>query len=106
VSIPQPFIRVQNCVSVSGWQTQVLSEHICPAPHVPQFSVRITPQLSIAVSCPQVAEWREQNDRRSSGMQSHWLGETTPHVSEPSQAPQLTVRIAPQLSVSVTLPHS
>jgi hypothetical protein len=72
---------------------------------VPQLAtLRETPQLSSAVTGPQVLPSREQNVAFDSGMQAHVL--VAPHVCGSVQVPQLdTVRVAPQLSGAVTVPH-
>jgi hypothetical protein len=71
--------------------------------HDPQEAVRIAPQLSGALTEPQVLPSLAQNCASVSGWQ---FG----HVLLLSQlpmlhVPQLTVRITPQLSLSVTEPH-
>jgi hypothetical protein len=77
---------------------------------VPQFvTVRIAPQLSGPVNVPHALPSRVQNAESASGTQAvpHTLGvPPPPHVIDIVHVPQfVTVRIAPQLSVAVTLPH-
>lgn len=109
VSEPQFFCsRVQKSGFVSAVQTHwplPLQVRLGAVVHVPQLvTVRITPQLSGAVSAPHTRLWREQNVPSLSGMQAHTL--VAEHVCGIVQEPQLgTVRITPQLSGAVSWPQ-
>jgi hypothetical protein len=75
---------------------------------VPQLdTVRVAPQLSAPVTLPQFFPSREQKAALVSGLQAQTLATPPPpHVCGLVQVPQLdTVRVAPQLSVPVTVPQ-
>jgi hypothetical protein len=83
----------------------------CGAVHVPQLAtVRIMPQLSVPVNMPQLLPRREQKVVFDSGVQGvpHWFAvPAPPHVCGMLHVPQLaTMRIWPQLSIPVKLPHA
>jgi hypothetical protein len=96
----------------SGVHPQTLS--VPPPPqvwgvvHDPQVTVRDTPQLSFAVSCPQFFPLRWHRVASPSGVHPQTLG--VPGLPPPqllglAQEPQLTVRLVPQLSVTVIVPQ-
>jgi len=97
--------RVQNCASVSDVHEQtLLAPQTCGDGHVPQLgTVRVTPQLSGAVTVPHCLPCRAQNAASVSLVHEQRLlaVQTTPT----GQVPQTTVRVAPQLSVAMTAPH-
>jgi len=68
-------------------------------PHPPQFTVRLAPQLSRAVTDPHAALRRWQNAVSLSAVHEHWLFEhTSPAPPHPPQS-----RVLPQ--ALVTIPH-
>ena len=68
---------------------------------------REVPQLSLAVSDPHAAPLAVHNAIADSGAHPHWFGMPVPsHVTPvPEQPPQSTVRVVPQLSISVSDPQ-
>ncbi len=118
VNVPHSALfRLQKVLVVSGVQPQVLGTlgdpppHVSGLVHVPQLMlVRVTPQLSVPVKVPHSALFRLQKVGLVSGVQPQVLGTLgvpPPHVSGLVQVPQLTlVRVTPQLSVPVNVPHS
>jgi hypothetical protein len=78
-------------------------EHTCAASHEPQFALRDVPQLSVAVSAPQVVRRRAQNAGSLSGMHEQTL--LAPQTCDDGHVPQFTLRVAPQLSVALTVPQ-
>jgi hypothetical protein len=114
-SLPQ-FLpsRAQYAASFSAVQPQTFEgpppPHVTPVPlHVPhEATVRGLPQLSFAVTVPQFAPARAQNAASVSGVQPH-TPDTPPPPHETPVPPHVphaaTVREAPQLSLSVTLPQ-
>jgi hypothetical protein len=106
--------RAQNAASASAVQPQTLftapPPHVTPVPlHVPhEGTVREAPQLSFAVTGPQFAPTRTQNAASSSAVQPHTPDSPPPPQATPVPAHvphETTVRDAPQLSLSVTLPQ-
>ena len=74
------------------------------APH--EATVRLAPQLSVPATWPQFFPWRAQNAGLDSGVQPQTFASEAPQVCEAGQVPQeVTVRLAPQLSVAVTGPQ-
>src|SRR5512140_96644 len=75
--------------------------------HVPHdATVRLVPQLSLAVTLPQFLPSRVQNATSLSAVQPHTLatgGVAPAHVCGAVHVPQFTVLLAPQLSLAVTL---
>jgi hypothetical protein len=116
ITIPQ-FLptRVQNAVFVSATQLGPHTfatpppPHVCGAVHVPQFAVCIVPQLSAAITIPQLLPLRLQKVVSDSGV--HTVPQTfgvppPPHVMPIEHVPHIApVRGAPQLSGAVTLPQ-
>jgi hypothetical protein len=107
VTLPQ-FLpsREQKAAFVSEAQAQTLSApHVCGDAHTPQEPiVRLTPQLSLAVTLPQFLPSREQKAASVSGTQAHTS--SPPHVSGNVHVPhEPTLRLAPQLSSAMTLPQ-
>jgi hypothetical protein len=99
--------RVQNARSVSDVQTHTLAvtkPQVHGAVQLPhELTVRLVPQLSTAVTPPQVVPSREQNAGSVSGVQ-----QTLPplQVCDIPHVPQeLTVRLVPQWSAPATLPQ-
>jgi hypothetical protein len=110
VTLPQFLAsRVQNAALVSAVQPHTLvALHVCGDVHVPQLAtVREMPQLSLAVTLPQVLPRRVQKAGLVSFVHPHTLTVLPPpHVCGAVHVPQLfTVRIVPQLSAAVTLPQ-
>jgi hypothetical protein len=104
VTLPQFLLRrVQNAGSDSGTHSHRLEAvHVLGNVHVPQdATVRLTPQLSGAVTLPQVAPSREQNAVSVSDGHTQTL--LTVHVWGNVQVPHETVRPTPQLSAAVRL---
>ena len=97
---PHAFESVPQALpQLMGWQTQALLLHDSSVPQPPQDTVRVAPQLSAAVSDPQVAPSLAQNCASVSGLQTQVLFE---QLSEPAHEPQLFV--CPQ--ALETGPHS
>jgi hypothetical protein len=87
-------------------QAHTLAEQTLGAAHVPQFTVRLTLQLSFAVTPLQVLPSRAQNVASVSPVQPQTFAvPPPPQVLGEVQAPQLTDRPTPQLSVPVTVPQ-
>lgn len=108
---PQFFPAVeQSCGSVWGVQ-QLLGDgalapsQTWPVPQVPQLvTVRLAPQLSVAITEPHVLPSRVQNAELLSATQPHTP--LPPQVCGAVQVPQLViVRVVPQLSAAVTEPQ-
>jgi hypothetical protein len=103
--------RVQNAAFVSAAQPHTLAvpppAHVCGIVHVPQLAtVRIVPQLSAAITCPQFLPRRVQNAAFDSAGQPHTLTvPAPPHVCGIVHVPQFAVRVAPQLSLADTMPQ-
>jgi hypothetical protein len=106
--------RVQYAASVSGVQPHTFAvpppPQLTPVPlHVPHdATVRGIPQLSFAATVPQFAPARAQNAVSVSGVQPHTPDNPPPPHATPVPAHMphdATVREAPQLSLSVTLPQ-
>ena len=98
--------RAHQAASLSGTQAQtLLALQLCGEVQVPQLdTVRGVPQLSLAVTAPQVFASREQNAVFVSGVHAQTFEAL--QLVPPEHVPQLdTVRAAPQLSVPVTVPH-
>jgi hypothetical protein len=107
-------LAVQTAASLSDWQPHWLG---VPAPpqdapvplQVPQdATVRLAPQLSLAVKEPQAASCVAHKAASLSATQPHWLAVPAPpqDTSVPLQVPQeATVREVPQLSVAVREPQ-
>jgi hypothetical protein len=102
----------QSAASDSGvqphWFGVLPPPQVTPVPeHVPQLGEREAPQLSVAVSVPQLAPCAEQSVASLSGVQPHWLGIPAPPqlAPIPEQPPQEIVRVVPQLSAAVTDPQ-
>jgi hypothetical protein len=73
---------------------------------LPQSAVRLVPQLSAAVTESQLRPRRAQKAVSVSGLQPHTFRvPAPPHDSGAVQVPQSAVRVAPQLSPAVRLPH-
>jgi hypothetical protein len=117
VTVPQ-FLpsRVQNAGSVSAVQPHtfatdgVAPPHVCGEAHVPhEATVRLVPQLSLAVRLPQFLPCLEQNTGSVSAVQPHTFatdGVAPPHVCGEAHVPhEATVRLVPQLSAAVRLPQ-
>ena len=98
---------MQNWVSVSPGQLHRPWPHTLGLTQLPhEATVRNWPQLSVPERPPQLVPVRVQNCASLSGVQPHWLAAPPPpHVWAPVQVPQLTVRLAPQLSMVVTPPQ-
>ncbi len=107
VSAPQVFPwREQKIGSGSGWQVQVLvPEQVAGRVQVPQLgTVRAWPQVSVAVSGPQVFPRRAQSTESFSGTQ---VQRPASQPLPPSRhEPHCAVRGWPQSSRPVTSPHS
>lgn len=73
--------------------------HVVPFAQVPQLIVRVTPQLSVAVTSPQVLFKRAQNPASLSATQTHWL---LALQSKPFEQPPQFVVLPHSL---VTVPH-
>jgi hypothetical protein len=116
VVLKDPQVRpaaAQSWASVSGEQPQTPvvppPPQVCAPRQVPQLAmVRAVPQLSVPVTGPQEVPWSAQKAAFDCGAQPQ-----RPALPPPPQTwgrlqpPQLaTVRLAPQLSVAVTGPHS
>jgi hypothetical protein len=106
VTLPQVLpSRAQNAVRLSALHVQtLLAAHVLGAVHVPHDTVREAPQLSAPVTFPQFLARRAQNAVALSATHPHafaalhvWGNVHVPH--EP------TVRLVPQLSSAVTVPH-
>jgi hypothetical protein len=104
--------RWQNMTSGSAMQPHTFAipppPHVCGGAQVPQLgTVRATLQSSVPVTLPQFFWRREQNMVFVSPVQPHTLGvPPPPQVCGGAHVPQLeTVRAAPQLSLSVTMPQ-
>jgi hypothetical protein len=97
--------RRQKSVSVSLVQQPVCEAlQIVGAAQVPQSTVRVAPQLSVAVTDPQDCPRRWQNAAFVSGVHPHTF--VAPQVWGEVHVPQLeTVREMPQLSAAVTVPQ-
>ena len=96
---------------VAGVQPHLLAvpppPHVCGAMHVPH---EVTPrgrlQLSVPAVLPHSAFWLAQKATSLSLMQPQTLVDSTPHSCGKTHVPQeLTVRIAPQLSMRLTVPQ-
>lgn len=97
--------REQNVPSDSGMQAQVFDAvQVCGMVQLPQLAtVRMTPQLSFAVTWPQVLPRREQNVGLSSGVHDgQTFGVVAPQVPLEHMPQDGAVRGAPQLSVPDT----
>lgn len=92
-----------SCASLSPTHWQTLPVHWKPFAQVPQVSVRIWPQLSVAVTEPQLAPWRLQKLVRDSGVQAEHVPPTQVPFGHPRQS---TVTDCPQLFVAVVVPHA
>jgi hypothetical protein len=116
VTVPQ-FLpsRLQKAASASGAQQLFgigapAPSQICVPLQLPQLAVRMMPQLSAAVTVPQLFPRRAQKAVSVSFVQPHTfgtLGLPPPQVCPvPAQVvPQLIVRLVPQSSRSVRLPQ-
>jgi hypothetical protein len=110
VTVPQVFAsRAQKVALSSGTHEQAcVAPQVCGAVHVPhEATVRAAPQLSVLVTAPQVSCMRVQNAVSVSATQ--FAGpHTWPalHTSGAVHVPhEATVRLTPQVSVSVTAPQ-
>jgi len=103
--------RVQNAAVVSGVQPHTLgTEGVAPpqlwpvSVQVPQLTVRLEPQLSVAVTVPQVSPRRAQNCASVSDTHPHTL--LAPQTCVAGQVPQFgTERTVPQLSGAMIAPQ-
>jgi hypothetical protein len=99
--------REQNVASSSGVQPQTLADsapHVCGKLHVPHdATVRVAPQLSLAVTSPQLRWSRVQNAGSNSPVQPHTL--VLPQTVGSAHVPHVSVRDTPQLSSAVTVPQ-
>lgn len=89
--------RMQNAMSVSPGQPQTLVDppppHVAGIVHVPHETVRDTPQLSAAVTEPQLFPSRVQNAVSFSPAQAQTFAvPPPPHVAGLAQVPHETVR--------------
>jgi hypothetical protein len=103
---------VHSSASVSAEQPQTLATppppQVRPVPEqkVLSVTVRVTPQLSGAVTVPQSLPRRAANCALLSGAHAQTLEvPPPPHVCVPPQVPQAAVRQAPQLSAPEALPQ-
>jgi hypothetical protein len=100
--------RAQKLGSLSATHPHwfgVLAPHVSGMAHMPQLAtVRTVPQLSGAVTGPQLFPRRTQKAASVSGAQPHWFGVLAPHVCGGVHEPQVViVRLTPQWSVA-TIP--
>jgi hypothetical protein len=109
VNAPQTRLwREQNTPSDSGMQAQVFdAAQVCGMVQVPQLAtVRMTPQLSLAVTWPHVLPRRAQKVGLSSGVhEGQTFGVTAPQVPLEQVPQDVTVRGAPHESVPDTWPQ-
>lgn len=72
--------RLQKAPSFSATQAHTLvAPHVSGVTHVPhEATVRVTPQLSVAVTAPQFFPFRVQNAAFVSAAQPHTLGTPEP----------------------------
>jgi hypothetical protein len=108
-AVTEPHLPAQNVASPAYVQLQTLEVQDCGDAHVPQLTVRLLPQLSLALTLLQLAPLREQNRASLSAVQPQVLAVPLPPQVWPVPLqlldPQSTVRFRPQLSVADTLPH-
>jgi hypothetical protein len=110
-TVPQFLLSwAQSWASLSCVQPQTFAvpppPHVCGAVHVPQFTVRAMPQLSVTPTMPHVFPRPEQMAASLCGMQPQVLGTPPPpQVLGGMHVPQVAVRDAPQLSVALRLPQ-
>ena len=100
----------QNAASGSEIQPQTFAvpppAHVCGELHPPHDVVRGRPQLSVAVTVPQVAPWAAQKAAVVCGVQPQTFAlPLPPQVVGDAHVPQSTVRATPQLSLPVTDPQ-
>lgn len=88
--------------------THTLFEQLCPqAQAPPQLTVRAVPQLSGAETEPQFFPRRVQKAELFSATQMHWpLASQVSAGGVVHEPHEVTVRIAPQLSLAVNGPHA
>jgi hypothetical protein len=98
--------RAQKAASVSAVQPQTLdAPQTWGDAQLPHDAVRGELQLSVPITVPQFLPSREQNAPSVSGEHEvHWPAAL--HWLEAAQLPQLALRLTPQLSTAVKLPHA
>jgi hypothetical protein len=107
LTVPQFLPRpAQKAASVSAVQPQTFdAPQVWGDAQLPHDAVRGELQLSVPLTVPQFVPSRLQNAASLSGEQEvHWPALL--HWLEAAQVPQVTLRLTPQLSTAVRLPHA